>query len=121
MSNVRFVDSLKVGAYSVETAIDNIIDNVDHYVLTATGTNEVQGNAQLQFDGSNLGIGGASAGARFEINDSSGFDLLLIKNSTDNGIKVDNTGVLSLLEFSALPTAVIGGIAYHSNNFYIGL
>jgi len=119
-NNVRFVDNLLVGAYAVETAVDGIIDNIDHYVLTATGTAELQGNSQLQFDGANLGIGGASAGARFEINDSYGSDLLLIKNSSNQGIKVDSVGIFQLYEFSALPTAVEGGVVYNSNNFWVG-
>jgi hypothetical protein len=121
MSNIRFVDSLKVGAYAVDGSVSGIIDNVDHYVLTATGTNEIQGNAQLQFDGANLGIGGPSLGARFEINGTTEFDLMLIQNTNSKGIKVDNKGILSLLEFDTLPTAVVGGIAYHSSDFYLGL
>ena len=46
---------------------------------------------------------------------------MLIKNSTNNGIKVQSDGVLQILEFSALPTAVDGGLAYSSSNFYVGL
>jgi len=121
MSNIRFVDSLKVGAYSAGGSVTGVIDNVDNYVLTATGTTEIQGNAQLQFDGINLGIGGPSSGARFEIHDINNLDLVLIKNIDNNGIKIDNLGILSLLEFDTLPTAITGGIAYHSNDFYVGL
>jgi hypothetical protein len=124
-SNIRFVDSLKVGAYRVNdgsggsgVTIDN---NIDNYVLVATGTSVINGEANLQFDGSNLGIGGPSTGARLEINDAGGNDLMLIKNSSGKGIKVDNQGVLQLIEFSSLPTAVEGGLAYVSNNFYVGL
>ena len=109
-SNIRFVDNLKVGAYSVSggaggsTVIDN---NFNNYVLTATG---------------NLGIGSPSNGARFEINDSTGRDLLLIKNASDHGIKVNSDGVLQLIEFSSLPsTAPEGGLAFSANNFYVGL
>jgi hypothetical protein len=120
-SNVRFIDSLKVGAYSNEGSNITILDNVNNYLLTATGGNELQGEQQLQFDGVNLGIGGASSGARFEINDITGNDLLLIKNSSDQGIKVNNSGVFQLLEFNTLPTAVEGGIAYSSSGFFVGV
>jgi hypothetical protein len=125
-SNVRFVDSLKVGAYAVDSTggtgiiVDN---NVNNYLLTATGeNNRINGESQLQFDGVNLGIGGPSAGARFEINDNTGNDLLLIKNASDQGIKVNSEGVFQLIEFSSLPpTAPEGGLAISSNNFYVGL
>ena len=85
-SNVRFVDNLKVGAYAVDSGKTSNVDidpNINNYVLTATGTNTISGQEQLQFDGINLGIGGASAGARFEINDVTGNDLLLIKNASN--------------------------------------
>ena len=125
-SNVRFVDSLKVGAYSDPASSGgniDILNNVDNFVLTATGnSNQVKGNSLFIFDGTNLGIGGASTGARFEINDDTGSDLLLIKNSSNNGVKVGSDGVLQLLEFTSLPaTAPPGGLAYSSNNFYVGL
>lgn len=125
-SNVRFVDSLKVGAYAVDTTggTSIIIDNnVNNYLLTATGeNNRINGESQLQFDGVNLGIGGPSAGARFEINDNTGNDLLIIKNADDQGIKVGSDGVLQLIEFSSLPgIAPEGGLAISSNNFYVGL
>tara|TARA_R110000796_G_scaffold10137_4_gene33968 strand:+ start:3252 stop:3626 length:375 start_codon:yes stop_codon:yes gene_type:complete len=122
-SNIRFVDSLKVGAYKVRgTSRDlGISNNVDNYVLTSTGTATVNGESNLQFDGLNLGIGGASTGARFEINDASSSDLMLIRNSTGEGIKVTNSGVFQLIEFTSLPTVVEGGIVYHSNDFYVGL
>jgi len=101
----------------------DILNNTDNFVLTATGNNnQVKGNSLFVFDGTNLGIGGVSAGARLEVNDAAtGRDLMLIKNSTNNGIKVQSDGVLQILEFSALPTAVDGGLAYSSSNFYVGL
>ena len=101
----------------------DILNNVDNYVLTATGnSNQVEGNTQLVFDGNNLGIGGTSTGPRLEINDNNtGRDLLLINNINDQGIKVQSDGVLQIIEFSTLPTAVDGGLAYSSSNFYIGL
>lgn len=128
MSNIRFIDSLKVGAYQVQgstsgdsTGSIDITNNVNNYILTSTGTNTINGEASLQFDGTNLGIGGPSSGARFEINDDSGADLMLITKNNGAGIKVDNSGVLQLLEFSSLPSPVEGGIVYSSSNFYIGL
>lgn len=122
-TNVRFVDSLKVGAYTSTGTSIEIIDNVDNYVLTATGQDDtIKGESSLQFDGVNLGIGGASAGSRLEINDTTGNDLLLIRNSnTNQGIKVNNSGTFQLLEFSTLPTAVEGGIAYSSSGFFVGV
>ena len=126
-SNVRFVDSLKVGAYQVEGSSGGssitINNNVDNYILSATGNASIiNGESNLQFDGTSLGIGGASSGPRLEIIDNnSGQDLMLIKNANGNGIKVTNTGVFQLLEFSTLPTAVKGGLAYVSDNFYVGL
>ena len=102
----------------------DILNNVDNYVLTATGNNnQVEGNAQLVFDGNNLGIGGTSTGPRLEINDNNtGRDLLLINNINNQGIKVTTEGVLELIEFSSLPsTPVEGGIVYSSNDFYVGL
>lgn len=99
----------------------DILNNVDNYVLTATGnSNQVEGNAQLVFDGNNLGIGGPSNGARFEINDNTSNDLLLIKNASNQGVKINNSGVLQLLEFSSLPPAVEGGIVFSSNEFFLG-
>ena len=122
-NNIRFVDSLKVGAYNTQNTGGSgitINNNVDNYVLTATGNQEIDGNANLQFDGVNLGIGGPSNGARFEINDNTSSDLLLIKNSSNQGIKINNSGVLQLLEFSSLPTAIEGGIVFSSNEFFLG-
>ena len=70
-SNVRFIDNVKVGAYQVVGSGGGgaggitILNNVNNYVLTATGAGDtIKGNPQLIFDGSNLGIGGASAGSR---------------------------------------------------------
>ena len=101
----------------------DILNNTDNFVLTATGNNnQVKGNSLLVFDGDNLGIGGTSTGPRLEINDNdTGRDLLLINNINDQGIKVQSDGVLQIIEFGTLPTAVDGGLAYSSSNFYIGL
>ncbi len=126
-NNVRFVDSLKVGAYATDTTSsigDTIIENnVNNYILTATGIpNTINGESQLRFSEGNLTIGGGSVNdTRFEIIGNDNRDLLLIKNSTNSGIKVNNKGVLQLLEFSTKPTAVEGGIIYNSNNFWVGV
>jgi hypothetical protein len=124
MSEIRFIDSLNVGAYAVEGGIE-ILDNVNNYVITATGfSGIVQGESQLQFDSLNLAIGGAPSGtARLEVYHTGSVDnLMLIRNADTNaGIKVDNTGRFQLLEFSSLPTPIEGGIVYSSNEFYVGI
>jgi hypothetical protein len=126
MSDIRFIDSLNVGAYIVEaTGSFNVLENVNNYVITATGyPNIVQGEPNLQFDGLNLTIGGNSSGiARLEVYHTGSVDnLMLIRNtSTNTGIKVDGQGRFQLLEFSSLPTPVEGGIIYSGNEFYVGL
>ena len=127
-NNVRFVDSLKVGAYQTDGSGGGggsltINNNVDNYILSATGNASIiNGESNLQFNGISLGIGGASSGPRLEIIDNnSGQDLMLIRKATGNGVKVTSGGVLQLIEFSSLPTAVEGGLAYVSDNFYVGL
>jgi len=128
-SNVRFVDSLKVGAYQVQNSSGGggggitINNNVNNYLLSATGNpNVINGESNLQFDGTSLSIGGAPSGPRLEITDNgSGQDLLLIKNASNQGIRVTNEGVLKLINFNSLPTAIAGGIVYSSNEFYLGL
>ena len=122
LTDASFAGWLFVGS-SGGSSVD-ILNNVDNYVLTATGVSgSIEGNAQLVFDGDNLGIGGTSTGPRLEINDNNtGRDLLLIKNTSNQGIKVTTEGVLELIEFSSLPsTPVEGGIVYSSNEFYVGL
>jgi len=126
MSDIRFIDSLNVGAYVIEaTGSLNVLNNVNNYVITATGYPDIiQGEAGMQFDGLNLAIGGSPSGtARLEVyHTGSGDDLMLIKNaSTNTGIKVDSTGRFQLLEFASLPTPVEGGIVYSSNEFYVGV
>ena len=129
-NNIRFVDSLKVGAYQVEGqntggANIQIDDNVNNYVLSATGeADHIKGNPLLVFDSTNLRIGGVPTGvARLEVShDDNVDDILLIKNTTDNtGIKVTKEGLFELLEFSALPTAAEGAFAYSDNNFWLGV
>jgi hypothetical protein len=125
MSDIRFIDSLKVGAYAIEGNSIEVINNVDNYVITATGyPNIVQGEAELQFDGLNLTIGGNSSGtSRLEVYHTGSIDnLMLIRNvSTNTGIKVDGDGRFQLLEFASLPSPIEGGIVYASNEFYVGI
>lgn len=127
MSDIRFIDSLNVGAYTIDggSGAVTILDNVNNYLLTATSYDGIiQGEAQLQFDSSNLAIGGSPSGtARLEIYHTGSVDnLILIRNtSTNTGIKVDNIGRFQLLEFSSLPSPVEGGIVYASNEFYVGI
>ena len=125
MSDIRFIDSLKVGAYTVNGSGVEILDNTNNYILTATGlSNTIQGEVEMQFDGLNLAIGGAPSGdARLEIYHTGSIDnLMLIRNTdTNTGIKVDNIGRFQLLEFSILPSPVEGGIVYSSNEFYVGI
>jgi hypothetical protein len=125
MSDIRFIDSLNVGAYAVEGSGVEILNNFDNYVITATGyPNIVQGESQLQFDSTNLAIGGAPSGtARLEVYHTGSVDnLILIRNTnTNTGIKVDNVGRFQLLEFSSLPSPIEGGIVYTSNEFYVGM
>jgi len=102
MSDIRFIDSLNVGAYT--------IDNSDGGG-SGSGVNI-------------LAIGGAPSGtARLEVYHTGSVDnLILIRNAdTNTGIKVDNTGRFQLLEFASLPTPIEGGIVYSSNEFYIGI
>tara|TARA_Y100000114_G_scaffold28574_1_gene24347 strand:- start:4309 stop:4680 length:372 start_codon:yes stop_codon:yes gene_type:complete len=120
-SNVRFVDSLKVGAYDAQGTGGGssltINNNVNNYLLSATGNpNIITGEANLQFDGQTLAVVG-----NVTINDNSGNDLILIKNSSDKGLKVTSDGTLQLFEFTSLPSAIEGGIVYASNEFYVGL
>ena len=72
-SNVRFVDSLKVGAYQVQNSGGGggsitINDNINNYLLSATGNPDIiNGESNLQFDGTSLGIGGASSDGALEV------------------------------------------------------
>ena len=127
MSDIRFIDSLNVGAYTIDGGSGgvNILDNVNNYLLTATSYEGIiQGEANLQFDGLNLAIGGSPSGtSRLEVYHTGSVDnLMLIRNaSTNTGIKVDGDGIFQLLEFASLPSPIEGGIVYASNEFYVGM
>ena len=89
MSDIRFIDSLNVGAYTLEPVSGSItiLENNNNYVITATGYPDIiQGEPNLQFDGLNLTIGGNSSGtSRLEVyHTGSVDDLMLIRNASTN-------------------------------------
>jgi hypothetical protein len=98
-----------------------INNNVDNYLITATGTaNTLNGESSLRYDGTGLIIGASgSAQAKLQITGSG--ELLLIKNGSNNGIKVNSEGVLQFLSQSSTPTAVAGGIYYSGSEFFVGV
>lgn len=98
-----------------------INNNVNDYLITATGTaNTLNGESSLRYDGTGLIIG-ASGSAQALLQISGSGNLLLIKNESNNGIKVNNEGVLQFLSQSSIPTAVGGGIYYSGSAFYVGI
>ncbi len=122
-SNVRFVDSLKVGSYQVQNTGGGsggitINNNVDNYLLSATGNPSIiNGESNLQFDGSTLTLKG-----NLVIDDQgSGANLILIQNPSGQGITVTSEGIFQIIEFSSLPTPIEGGIVFNSNNLYVGI
>lgn len=123
-SNVRFVDSLKVGSYQTQNSGGGgggsitINNNVDNYLLSATGNPSIiNGESNLQFDGSTLTLKGDLV-----IDDQgSGANLILIQNPSGQGITVTSEGIFQIIEFSSLPTAIEGGIVVNSNNLYVGV
>ena len=114
-------DLAESGSGGGGTGSVTINNNVDNYLITATGTaNTLNGESSLRYDGTGLIIGASgSAQALLQISGSS--DLLLIKNGSNNGIKVNNEGVLQFLSQSSVPTAVAGGIYYSGSAFYVGI
>ena len=121
-SNVRFVDSLKVGSYQTQNSGGGggitINNNVDNYLLSATGNPSIiNGESNLQFDGQTLTVKG-----NVVIEDQDlGADLILIQNPSGQGLRVTNEGIFQLIEFSSLPTAIEGGIVINSKNLYVGV
>jgi hypothetical protein len=113
--------SINVLAESGSGGSITIDNNVNDYLITATGTaNTLNGESSLRYDGTGLIIGATgSAQALLQISGSS--DLLLIKNGSNNGIKVNNQGVLQFLSQSSTPTAIGGGIYYSGSNFFVGV
>ena len=127
--NVRFIDQIKVGAYSVlpgdfqgGTSLE-IENNIDNYVLTSTGNNsKIRGEENLWFDGYNLGLGTQSPIARFELKGiNNSVDLLLIRNYLNQGIRINSDGFTELIEYNTTPTVKEGGIIYSGSNFWVGL
>lgn len=95
-------------------------NNFNDYVVTATGTNTLNAESNLRFDGTGLMIGGSgSAAALLQITGSG--DLILIKNNSGSGVKVNNEGVLQLLSYDGVPTAIAGGIYYSGSLVFIGV
>lgn len=127
--NVRFIDQIKVGAYSVlpgdfegGTSLE-IENNVDNYVLTSTGqASKLRGEPNLWFDGDNLGLGTQSPIARFEIKGvNNSVDLLLIRNYLNQGVRINSDGFTELIEYVITPNVKEGGIIYSGSNFWVGL
>jgi hypothetical protein len=112
------INTIAVSGSGGSVTINN---NVDNYLITATGTtNTLNGESSLRYDGTGLIIGATgSAQALLQISGSS--DLLLIKNGSDNGIKINSEGVLQFLSQSSTPTAIGGGIYYSGSAFYVGI
>lgn len=97
--------------------VDN---NVNNYLLTATGFQTLNGEANLRFDGTGLIIGGTgNAQAKLQVTGSG--DLILIQNPSGSGIKVNNQGILQLLSYNGTPDAIEGGIYYSGSNFFVGI
>lgn len=198
-SNVRFVDSLKVGAYNTGQSSGGggggsnleLQNNTNNFLLTATGTNIINGEQNLTFDGSeltligdmtiagsiipsgdlrNLGsatnpfheifvtgdsiifVSSSAAGTvtgsiSFQddklvfdpgttgsvpaspvsiLNNTSSYVLTATGNDDsiegNESVQIIGSGVLKLKDFAgSLPTPVEGGIAYSSDEFYVGL
>ena len=115
------ITSIALSGSGGGTGSVTINNNVNDYLITATGTaNTLNGESSLRYDGTGLIIGATgSAQALLQISGSS--DLLLIKNGSNNGIKVNNQGVLQFLSQSSVPTAIGGGIYYSGSNFFVGV
>ena len=114
-------NSINILAESGSGGSITIDNNVNDYLITATGTaNTLNGESSLRYDGTGLIIGATgSAQALLQISGSS--DLLLIKNGSDNGIKVNSEGVLQFLSQSSTPAAIGGGMYYSGSAFYVGI
>jgi hypothetical protein len=95
-------------------------NNFDNYLITATGNNTLNGESSLRFDGSGLIIGGTGNSQALLTITGSG-DLVLIKNISGSGIKINNQGITQLLEYNGTPNAIGGGIYYSGSTFFIGI
>ena len=114
-------NSINIIAESGSGGATVINNNINDYLITATGTaNTLNGESSLRYDGTGLVIGASgSAQALLQISGSS--ELLLIKNGSNNGIKVNSEGVLQFLSQSSTPTAIGGGIYYSGSEFFVGI
>ena len=119
--NFSTVGSGGGGVSSTDNTTTNLVSDDDWLILDSEvrSTRDVKVNHQ------------------FEVNQSTttGFAAKINRNGTDNSddiflitkdnvpfVKINNEGVLTLArEFPILPTVQEGGLAYHDNNFYLGL
>ena len=56
-----------------------------------------------------------------DIGDTKTDDIFIIKKSSNEFLKVNNDGIMSLKNFSNFPTAIEGGLLIKDNNLYIGV
>lgn len=99
----------------------DITNNVDNYLITATGTNTLNGESGLRFSGSCLIIGNTGSSAEALLTITGSGDLLLIRPNTGSGIRVNNEGTFQLITFEGIPTPVGGGIYYSGSEFFVGI
>lgn len=103
--------------FQASLTIDN---NFDNYLITATGNNVLNGESNLKFDGRSLIIGPSGSSTALLTITGSG-DLILIKNISGSGIKINDQGIPQLLEYNGTPNAIGGGLYYSGSNFFIGI
>jgi hypothetical protein len=112
--------NIALNNYLSKIAPLTVNNNVDNYLLTATGFQTLNGESNLRFDGSGLMIGGTgNAIAKLQITGSG--DLVLIQNENSSGIKVNDQGILQLLAYEGTPIAVEGGMYYSGSAFFVGI
>lgn len=91
-------------------------------------SNDISGSGNLLIQGSasfsDINIGDNTYAASFNIAPSTvEKDLMLIKSSSFNALKVNQTGVVQYGSFATAPTAVSGGFYYNTTDsaFYLGV
>jgi hypothetical protein len=106
--------SLASTASNISPAITN---NTNNYVLTATGTGQINGESNLYFDGTNLGIGTTSPATNLNIYNSgaaAGF-LLQTNSSTDYAeISVRNASAVATSYFRQYSLSASGTVLGNS-------
>jgi hypothetical protein len=95
-------------------------NNVNNYLITATGDNTINGEANLRFDGSTLIIEGSNPTQPKLLITGSG-DLVLISNQSQSGVKINDEGITQLLPYSGVPTPIEGGLYYSGSNLFLGI